>query len=156
MILWLQCDIVWRCLTAISVEVFPVTSGLKAILWCSETPRGGYRCQLGSPIDEGTRWLPFVLRRSILWNDWGQDNRAILASWMSWMCRIWFQIWLCGAAAFFGWIWLYAIGFAEERNEQINKGLKDGSLEKGVYRGLGGYKQLGIISIVLPYCFGTS
>jgi len=28
-----------------------------------------------------------------------------------------------------------------ERNEQINKGLKDGSLEKGVYRGLGGYKQ---------------
>ncbi|CAK9056413.1 unnamed protein product [Durusdinium trenchii] len=28
-----------------------------------------------------------------------------------------------------------------ERNEQINKGLKDGTLEKGVYRGLGGYKQ---------------
>ena len=38
---------------------------------------------------------------------------------------------------------------AEERNEKINKGLKDGSLEKGVYRGLSGYKQLGIISIVL-------
>ena len=51
---------------------------------------------------------------------------------------------------------LYAIGFAEERNEQINKGLKDGSLEKGVYRGLGGYKQLGIIFIVLPYCFSKS
>mmetsp|Transcript_45249 Transcript_45249/g.105573 ORF Transcript_45249/g.105573 Transcript_45249/m.105573 type:complete len:370 (-) Transcript_45249:208-1317(-) len=28
-----------------------------------------------------------------------------------------------------------------ERNEEINKGLKDGSLEKGVYRGLKAYKQ---------------
>lgn len=28
-----------------------------------------------------------------------------------------------------------------ERNEKINQGLKDGSLEKGVYRGLKGYKQ---------------
>ncbi|CAE7747021.1 unnamed protein product [Symbiodinium pilosum] len=28
-----------------------------------------------------------------------------------------------------------------ERNEQINQGLKDGTLEKGVYRGLKGYKQ---------------
>merc|ERR1712014_105719 len=27
------------------------------------------------------------------------------------------------------------------RNEEINKGLKDGTLEKGVYRGLGGYKR---------------
>ena len=100
-VLWLQCDIVWRCLTAISLEVFPVTSGLKAILWCSETPRGGYRCQLGSPIDEGTRWLPFVLRRSISWNDWGQDNRAILVSWMSWMCGIWVSDLVMRRASFF-------------------------------------------------------
>lgn len=28
-----------------------------------------------------------------------------------------------------------------ERNEKINKGLKDGTLEKGVYRGLGGYQR---------------
>eukprot|EP00929_Paragymnodinium_shiwhaense_P041770 TRINITY_DN21694_c0_g1_i1.p1 TRINITY_DN21694_c0_g1~~TRINITY_DN21694_c0_g1_i1.p1 ORF type:complete len:350 (-),score=89.58 TRINITY_DN21694_c0_g1_i1:124-1173(-) len=28
-----------------------------------------------------------------------------------------------------------------ERNAQINKGLKDGTLEKGVYRGMGAYKQ---------------
>lgn len=34
---------------------------------------------------------------------------------------------------------------SKERNEQISKGLKDGTLEKGVYRGLGGYKQLGSI-----------
>lgn len=31
-------------------------------------------------------------------------------------------------------------GSLEDRNEKINKGLTDGSLEKGVYRGLGGYK----------------
>jgi len=28
-----------------------------------------------------------------------------------------------------------------ERNQEIHKGLKDGTLEKGIYRGLGGYKQ---------------
>merc|ERR1712232_150771 len=28
-----------------------------------------------------------------------------------------------------------------ERNDEIHKGLKDGTLEKGVYRGLGGYKR---------------